>query len=58
MDSNYRFFTRRAAEEAARAERSITPAARELHQRLAAVFHARARDARAGEEQLTMELVR
>jgi hypothetical protein len=42
MDTDYRFFSRRAAEETARAARALTPAARERHEQLAATFAARA----------------
>ena len=44
MDSDFRFYTRRAAEETARADRSVTPAARDRHRQLASEFAKRARD--------------
>lgn len=43
MDSNYRFYVRRAAEESKRAARSVTPAARNWHDKLAKDFAERAR---------------
>ncbi len=47
MDSDYRFYTRRAAEETARAIRSITPEARNRHNALAREFAKRAQEAEA-----------
>ena len=38
MVSNYRFYSRRAAEESARARRALTPAARTRHNNLAIHF--------------------
>ena len=42
MESDYRFYTRRAAEERRAASRSITPEARERHAVLAREFAAKA----------------
>jgi hypothetical protein len=38
MDTNYRFYTRRAHEEAARAVAALTPEARAMHAELAERF--------------------
>ncbi len=45
METNQRFYARRAAEELARAETAIMPAARERHLKLAFNFAQRANDA-------------
>lgn len=42
MESNLRFYLRRAAEERTAARRAVTPQAREWHDRLAQDFAARA----------------
>ena len=42
MESDYLYYTRRAAEEDRRAQRAITPAAREWHRQLATAFATRA----------------
>lgn len=42
MESNQRFYLRRAAEERTAALRAVTPQAREWHQKLAIDFAARA----------------
>jgi hypothetical protein len=41
MESNYRYYQRRAAEERLAAQRSLTPQARQRHAQLAASFAAR-----------------
>ena len=42
METNYRYYLRRAVEESARVSRSVTPAARERHAKLAQDFLQRA----------------
>lgn len=42
MESDHRYYTRRAAEEERRATRAITPAARDRHRELAEMFHRKA----------------
>lgn len=42
MESDYRYYQRRASEERRAAERSVTSAARERHSELAAMFAAKA----------------
>ena len=42
MESNQRFYMRRAAEERTAAHRAVTPQAREWHAKLASQFAARA----------------
>lgn len=42
MESDHRYYSRRAAEEQRRAARAITPEARERHKELAALFANRA----------------
>lgn len=44
MESNQRYYHRRAVEERLAAQRAITPAAREWHAKLAASFADRARE--------------
>lgn len=44
MDSDQRFYTRRAAEESVRAQRALTPTARDWHQKLALQFAMRAKE--------------
>jgi hypothetical protein len=43
MESDFRYYSRRAAEERRRAERAITSAARERHSELADLFTLKAR---------------
>jgi hypothetical protein len=47
MESDYRYYSRRAAEEQRRATHAVTPAARERHRELADLF-ARKAEIRAG----------
>lgn len=42
MESDYRYYCRRAAEEHRRAARAITPEARERHHELASLFASKA----------------
>lgn len=42
MESDYRYYSRRAAEEQRRAARAITPEARERHRELANLFATKA----------------
>lgn len=42
MESDFRYYSRRASEERRRALSAITPAARERHRELAAMFASRA----------------
>jgi hypothetical protein len=42
MESDFRYFSRRAAEERRRAQFAITPAARERHEELADMFASKA----------------
>ena len=44
MESDHRYYSRRAAEEQARAARAITPEARERHRELATLFANRAEE--------------
>ncbi len=44
METNYRFYKRRAAEEASRAATAVTPAARARHKELAVQFVKRAEE--------------
>ena len=44
MDTDHRFYMRRAAEEASRAKRAITPAAQARHDKLATHFLRRAKE--------------
>ena len=44
MNLHHRFYARRAAEESARATRSVTPAARDWHDKLARDFAMRAQE--------------
>lgn len=44
MESDFRYFSRRAAEERRRAEFAITPAARDRHKELANLFASKAAD--------------
>ena len=44
MESNHRFYLRRAAEETARAAKAVTPASHQWHDKLAKDFSARARE--------------
>ena len=43
MESDHRYFLRRAAEEQQRARHAVTPAARERHQELAELFATKAK---------------
>ena len=43
MESDYRYFERRAAEEQRRARHAVTPAARERHRELAELFASKAK---------------
>ena len=42
MESDHRYYSRRAAEEQRRAARAVTPEARERHRELATLFAAKA----------------
>ena len=42
MESDHRYFSRRAAEEQRRARHAVTPAARERHKELASLFATKA----------------
>ena len=44
MESDQRYYSRRAAEEQRRAARAITPEARERHRELASLFATKARE--------------
>ena len=44
MESDYRYYTRRAAEERHRAARAVTNAARERHRELAILFDSKAEE--------------
>ena len=53
MESDHRYYSRRAAEEQRRAARAVTPEARERHRELAMLFANRAsRELRQDERQL------
>jgi hypothetical protein len=52
MESDHRYYSRRAAEEQRRASRAITPEARERHRELAMLFADRAEQQRQDERQL------
>ena len=52
MESDFRYFSRRAAEERRRAQYAITPAAQERHNELADMFASKAAH-RVGDEVLT-----
>jgi hypothetical protein len=53
MESDFRYYSRRAAEEQCRAARAVTPEARARHYELASLFSARAtQPARSDEGQL------
>jgi hypothetical protein len=45
VDTDHRFYTRRAAEETALAARALTPAAKQRHEHFAAIFTQRAQEA-------------
>ncbi|MFN3944166.1 MAG: hypothetical protein ACK4K7_04470 [Allosphingosinicella sp.] len=52
MESDHRYYVRRAAEERRAAMRAVTPAARDRHQELAALFATKAEQRRQpGERQ-------
>jgi hypothetical protein len=48
MESDFRYYSRRAAEETARARRAVTSAARERHLELAGMFASKAEQRPAG----------
>lgn len=50
MESDYRYYSRRAAEEQRRAAQSVTAEARERHSELASLFASRAAQQRMSEE--------
>ena len=50
MESDFRYYSRRAAEEQRRAARAVTQEARERHKELASLFAAKAAQRIAGEE--------
>jgi len=50
MESDYRYYSRRAAEEQRRAAHAITPEARERHRELASLFEIKAEQRHHGEE--------
>jgi hypothetical protein len=59
VDTDYRFYTRRAAEETALAARAITPAAKQRHEHFAALFTARAEEAAGSlQQRLTLSTER
>ena len=51
MESDYRYYSRRAAEEMRRAARAITPEARERHRELASLFAVKAEQRHHDERQ-------
>jgi hypothetical protein len=58
MESDFRYYTRRAAEERGRAQRAITDAARQRHLELAQTFAVRASHYPDDRQTITMPLVR
>lgn len=50
MESDFRYYSRRAAEEQGRAQRAVTPEARERHHELASLFAAKAAQRLRSEE--------
>jgi len=55
MESDQRYYSRRADEERRRALRALTPEARERHKELAALFESKAgRDDQRGERRLML----
>jgi hypothetical protein len=50
MESDYRYYSRRAAEELRRAARAITPEARQRHRELASLFETKAEQRGHSEE--------
>jgi hypothetical protein len=50
MESDYRYYSRRAVEEQGRAARAVTAEARERHRELARLFEAKAAQRVRGEE--------
>ena len=50
MESDQRYYARRAAEEQRRAARAVTPEARERHRELARLFAGKAEQRMLGEE--------
>jgi len=58
MESDFRYYTRRAAEERGRAQRAVTDAARERHLELAQIFAVKAAQYPDDRQTLTLPLVR
>ena len=52
MESDQRYYSRRAAEEQRRAANAVTPEARERHRELASLFATKAAQQARGERQL------
>ena len=50
MESDYRYYARRAAEEQRRAARAVTPEARDRHRELASLFENKAAQRMRGDE--------
>jgi hypothetical protein len=50
MESDFRYYSRRAAEEMGRAARAVTPEAKHRHHELASLFAAKAAQRVRGEE--------
>ena len=50
MESDFRYYSRRAAEEQCRAARAVTPEARDRHHELANLFAAKAAERVRGQE--------
>jgi len=50
MESDFRYYSRRAIEEQGRAARAVTPEARNRHHELASLFAAKAAERVRGEE--------
>jgi hypothetical protein len=50
MESDFRYYSRRAAEEQGRAARAVTPEAKARHHELANLFAARAAEGMQGQE--------
>ena len=50
MESDFRYYSRRAAEEQGRAARAVTAEARDRHRELASMFAAKAAQRLSGEE--------
>jgi len=58
MESDFRYYTRRAAEERGRAQRAVTEAARQRHLELAQIFTVKASQYPDDRQTITMPLVR